>query len=112
MELLVIYYSFPPPFPPAPPPPLPPALSIMRFVVFTRMLNAYVSRHSNVQTVVLNVYASCFPRLVKVKSKTIPVTGHVGTYGCETSSISLFLGNLLTGGLDYHLTRRLRFTPR
>jgi hypothetical protein len=35
---------------------------------------------------------------VKVKDKVIPVTGHGGPYGCETSRLPHFLDSWLTDG--------------
>jgi hypothetical protein len=47
------------------------------------------------------------------KGKAIPVTGHRGPWGCETSRLPHFLDNRLTdGGEVFSLTRRPPFTPR
>jgi hypothetical protein len=35
---------------------------------------------------------------VKGKGKSIPVTGHEGPKGCDTSRLTYFLDNRLTGG--------------
>jgi hypothetical protein len=51
--------------------------------------------------------------LVCVKGKAIPVTGHGGPDGCETSRLPHFLDNRLTdGGEVVNLTCRPPFTPR
>jgi hypothetical protein len=45
--------------------------------------------------------------------KAIPVTGHGGPKGCETSRLPHFLDNRLTDGAEVvSLTRRPPFTPR
>jgi hypothetical protein len=45
--------------------------------------------------------------------KAIPVTGHGGPYGCETSMLPHFLDNRITdGGEVVSLTLRPPFTPR
>jgi hypothetical protein len=47
------------------------------------------------------------------KGKAIPVTGHEGPYGCETSRLPHFLDSRLTdGGEVVSLTHQLPFTPR
>jgi hypothetical protein len=49
----------------------------------------------------------------KGKSKAIPVTGHGGPYGCETSMLPHFLDSRFTdGGEVVSLTHRSPFTPR
>jgi hypothetical protein len=49
---------------------------------------------------------------IMIKSKAIPVTGHGGPYGCETSELPHFLDNRLTdGGEVVSLTRWPPFTP-
>jgi hypothetical protein len=55
-----------------------------------------------------------FLETLKVKKgKIIPVTGHEGPYGCETSWLPRFLDNRLTdGGEVVSLMRRPPFTPR
>jgi hypothetical protein len=51
-------------------------------------------------------------RMVKVKSKAIPVTGRGGPQGCEMSRIPYFLDNRLTDGTEaFNLTNWLPFTP-
>jgi hypothetical protein len=46
-------------------------------------------------------------------TKAIPVTGHEGPWGCETSRLPHFLDNRLTdGGEDVSLTRRPPDTPQ
>jgi hypothetical protein len=51
--------------------------------------------------------------LCKKKSKAIPVTGHGGPWGCETSRLPRFLDARLTDdGKVVSLTRRSPFTPR
>jgi hypothetical protein len=48
-----------------------------------------------------------------VKGKDIPVTGHGGPYGCETSRLPHYLDNRLTdGGTVVSLTHRPPFTPQ
>jgi hypothetical protein len=48
-----------------------------------------------------------------LKGKAIPVTGHEGPLGCETSRLPHFLENLLTnGGEVVSFTRQPHFTPR
>jgi hypothetical protein len=50
---------------------------------------------------------------VKGKGKAIPVTGHGGPKGCETSRFPHYLDNRLTdGGKVVSLTRRPPFTPQ
>jgi hypothetical protein len=52
-------------------------------------------------------------REVKGKGKAIPVAGHEGPYGCETSRLPHFLDNGLTdGGEVVSPTRRPPFIPR
>jgi hypothetical protein len=47
------------------------------------------------------------------KGKAIPVTGHEGPWGCETSRLPHFLDTRLTdGGKVVSPTRRTPFTPR
>jgi hypothetical protein len=49
---------------------------------------------------------------INKKGKDIPITGHEGPYGCETSRLPHFLYNRLTdGGKVVTLTRRPFFTP-
>jgi hypothetical protein len=49
----------------------------------------------------------------KKKGKAIPVTGHEGPWGCETSRLPHFLDNRLTdGGEVVGPTCRPPFTPR
>jgi hypothetical protein len=56
---------------------------------------------------------SNFCVVAKVKGKTIPLTGHEGPSGCETSRLPHFLDNQLTdGGKVVRLTRRPPFTPQ
>jgi hypothetical protein len=51
--------------------------------------------------------------VVKVKGKAIPVTGHGGRLGCETSGLPHFLDNrLIDGGEAVCLTTRPPFTTR
>jgi hypothetical protein len=51
--------------------------------------------------------------VVYIKGKAIPVTGHEGPYGCETSRIPHFLDNQLTdGGEAVSPTRQPPFTPQ
>jgi hypothetical protein len=45
------------------------------------------------------------------KGKAIPVTGHEGPEGCETSRLPHFLDNPLTDGGEVSPTRRPPFTP-
>jgi hypothetical protein len=48
-----------------------------------------------------------------LKGNAIPVTGHEGPQGCETSKLPHFLDNRLTdGGEVVSITRRPFFTPR
>jgi hypothetical protein len=48
----------------------------------------------------------------KVNSKAIPVTGHEGLYGCETSRLPHFLESWLTSSDEVSLMHlRLPFTP-
>jgi hypothetical protein len=48
-----------------------------------------------------------------VKGKAIPVTGHEGSWGCETSRLPHFLDNRLTDGSEVvSPTRRPPFTPQ
>jgi hypothetical protein len=50
---------------------------------------------------------------IKVKGKSVPVTGRGGPQGCETSKLPHFLDNRLTdGGEVVSLTRRPPFIPR
>jgi hypothetical protein len=50
---------------------------------------------------------------MKVLGKAIPVTGHEGPEGCETSRLPHFLDSQLTdGGQVVSLTGQLPFTPR
>jgi hypothetical protein len=66
----------------------------------------------------LNIHVYLLPILrmrgvVKVKGKDIPVTGHEGPEGCQTSRLPHFLDNRLTdGGEVVSLKRRPPFTPR
>jgi hypothetical protein len=47
------------------------------------------------------------------KGKAIPVTGHEGPYGCQTSRLTHFLDNRLTdGGEVVSPTCRPPFTPQ
>jgi hypothetical protein len=47
------------------------------------------------------------------EGKAIPVTGHEGLKGCETSRLPHFLYNRLTDGREIVIpTRRPPFTPR
>jgi hypothetical protein len=49
---------------------------------------------------------------VTVKGKAIPVTGHEGLWGCETSRLPHFLDNRLTDGSEVvSPTPRPPFTP-
>jgi hypothetical protein len=49
----------------------------------------------------------------KSKGKAIPVTGHEGPQGCETSRLPYFLDNWLTDGSKVlSLMRQPPFTPR
>jgi hypothetical protein len=51
--------------------------------------------------------------MVRGKGKAIPLTGHEGPQGCETSRLSHVLDNRLTdGGKVVSLTRQPPFTPR
>jgi hypothetical protein len=52
-------------------------------------------------------------QLVQGKGKSIPVTGHGGPNGCETSRIPYFLDNRLTEGVEVvNLKSRPLFTAR
>jgi hypothetical protein len=60
----------------------------------------------------LNKLKHCIFICIKVKGKSIPVTGHEGPYGCETSRLPQFSRNRLTdGGEIVSPTRRPSFTP-
>jgi hypothetical protein len=49
--------------------------------------------------------------IIIAKSKTIPITGHGGLYGCEMFSIPYCLDSWLTDGGEFaNLTRRIYFT--
>jgi hypothetical protein len=51
--------------------------------------------------------------MVPIKGKAIPVTGHRGPQGCETSRLPHFLDDLLThGGEVVSIMHWLPFTPR
>jgi hypothetical protein len=51
--------------------------------------------------------------MIKNKGKPIPVTGHGGPQGCETSSLPHFLySQLIDGSEVVILMHRLPFSPR
>jgi hypothetical protein len=59
------------------------------------------------------IFLSCINRQAKKKSKTIPVTGRGGLYGCEMLRIPHCLDNRLTdGGKVASPTHRPRSTPQ
>jgi hypothetical protein len=58
------------------------------------------------------VHCEYQPLFKGAEGKAIPVTGHGGPWGCETSRLPHFLDNPLTDGGEVSLTLRPLFTVR
>jgi hypothetical protein len=105
-------------------------LYVIRNLVYPDMaLNYYthtILNTLNLNSAIHNLFKGAYPisgaitllsacsKMLKVKKgKAIPLTGHEGPYGCETSRLPHYLGNRLTyGGEVVSLTRRPPITPR